>query len=281
MKRSTEMSNALRDQLPVLHHGLELLRHGQLCAIVRRGSTRNNHVDLVGLGRDDLYVERLFGQEHLASGRLVDGDAGHLAGDLDLTTAAIHHFDGRDGVIEHHPRLVATVESDVVHFALDLHHAAIAFVYVNRLLRLRVFDRQHLVVGLVFDDPFIALQGKLGRLGLRFAFFLRELRWFFCWELAGTTAAAFKAGFLYVFISSVTFRRPSVLPLPCLSFTLLMSANSAACPPPEGGGPDVLTSGGGPGGGGGGPPEELDAEELDLPAKPEASADPPQVIPVV
>ena len=84
--------------------------------------------------------------------------------------------------------------------------------------------------------------------------------------LGATVGRALLSWYL-VFISLVTVRRPSVLPLFCLSLTALISANKAAWAPEEGGAAFVksIAGGGGPGGGGAPPPPGAGAEALASP----------------
>ena len=59
---------------------------------------------------------------------------------LHLNRLTVDEFAGRDDILEDDGSLLATVQDDVVHLALDLDGRTLAAVNVNRLVHVRVLN---------------------------------------------------------------------------------------------------------------------------------------------
>jgi hypothetical protein len=104
--------------------------------------------------------------------------------DLDLDGGAVHDFGSGNAIVKHQANLLARVQRNAVHSALNDHNAVFAFVNVNRLILGRRFhhhrlSRVHLTEeqeeqektankhfsNLVLDGPLGAVQLAARRLG--------------------------------------------------------------------------------------------------------------------
>ena len=97
-----------RDELAVLNHRLELLRDGLLLKdAVLLALDRQRDVERRAFRRDDLALERVLREVHLAAVVAVEQDGRDLAEDLDRERRRVRHREGGDCAIEQDGRLGA------------------------------------------------------------------------------------------------------------------------------------------------------------------------------
>ena len=79
----------------------------------------NEHVHLRGLCRDNVCIQAVGAEVHLAAIGLVDGDGGDLVKHLHLHAPGVDSLKRGHGVLKDDANLLAAVDNDAVHLAID------------------------------------------------------------------------------------------------------------------------------------------------------------------
>merc|ERR1712232_1106137 len=160
MKCNLDVLNAASVEFTIVDGGLELFGNSQLDKIAIR--TRDEDVDLVRLGGDNLGIEAVLGEDDLNAAALVNGEGRNATLALDLNTVAVDKLNDSDSIVEDNTALVAVINADTVDLlALNVDDSVVVLVKVDGLLGLGIVDGK---VGIVLElaHPLVSFEFELG-----------------------------------------------------------------------------------------------------------------------
>merc|ERR1712232_1192388 len=160
MKCNLDVLNAASVEFTIVDGGLELFGNSQLDKIAVR--TRDEDVDLVRLGGDNLGIEAVLGEDDLNAAALVNGEGRNATLALDLNTVAVDKLNDSDSIVEDNTALVAVINADTVDLlALNVDDSVVVLVKVDGLLGLGIVDGK---VGIVLElaHPLVSFEFELG-----------------------------------------------------------------------------------------------------------------------
>lgn len=153
-------------KLSILNGRNELFRNVKFFDITMI-TIRDDDVDGVGFGDDELGVQRILGNIEGDRATLVNSKVGNHTLGLNFNAIGVDNLNTRDDIVEDDGSLATVVDGDGIDFGVgDLDDTVVELVAVENVLGLGVLaDDDGLVALVPFDDPLVALQFGDGGLG--------------------------------------------------------------------------------------------------------------------